>query len=94
MFILIGLAVALILIIGFVLSMGIAFVGWVVSLVYPLSAWQGTLVAMVMGVGAGLALYFFYRDLPLIDALLSQGPEEEQRDTQARPTRRKRSRRP
>ena len=51
------LVVLAVFILAFVASMGVALVGWVVSLVFPISAFEGTITALIASMGAGYVLY-------------------------------------
>lgn len=44
------------LVLALLSSLGVAFIGWVVSLVFPLSIFEGAILSLVVSLGIGYAL--------------------------------------
>jgi hypothetical protein len=51
------LLAVVVLVVALVASLGVAAMGWVVSRVFDLTQWQGTLVALGVTLGTGFLLY-------------------------------------
>jgi hypothetical protein len=66
------------LILALAASMGMVLVGWVVSLVFPLSAFEGTIIALIASVGAGYMLYQVINIIPssLVSGLLAKDDDD------------------
>jgi hypothetical protein len=53
------LSLLAILVLGLATSLGIALIGWILSLLFPLSVFEGAIVALFASAGAGYVLYRF-----------------------------------
>ena len=64
--IIIVLALLLLLVFAMLVSLGIGLIGWVLSLVFPLSAFEGAIIAIVATAGGGYVLYRLAMSLPFL----------------------------
>jgi hypothetical protein len=69
------LSLLAVLVLGLATSLGIALIGWILSLLFPLSVFEGAIVALFASAGAGYVLYRF-----LASALLGFGVVDEDDD--------------
>lgn len=80
-FILVGLLLSVIFVVlTLIVSAGIALVGWVLSLIFPLSMVQGVIVAGLVGAGVAYLMYVFFRDIPLPGPPLEEEEDEWEED--------------
>lgn len=59
-------------------ALGIAFIGWMLSLVFPMSAFEGAMVTIGTGLGVGYVLYRLSADMALFPRqgnAEAEGPE-------------------
>jgi hypothetical protein len=70
------LALVLGLVLALIVSLAIVAIGWVLSSVFPLSLFEGTIVALVTSIGIGYALYRFVEGVPLVSDALDEDWED------------------
>jgi hypothetical protein len=63
-------------------ALGIAFIGWILSLVFPMSAFEGAIVTIGTGLGVGYVLYRLSADMALFPRQGSVEVEEPQVDAE------------
>ena len=80
------LSLLAVLVLGLATSLGVALIGWVLSLLFPLSVFEGTIVGIFASTGAGYVLYRFLSGALLGFDTLDEDDDWEDEDDEPAPT--------
>ena len=70
----------IVLVLALVVSLGIALIGWVLSLLFPLSVFEGAIIGLVASAGIGYVLYQLVAGDIFASTLLDLDEEDESDD--------------
>ena len=79
------LSLLAVLVLGLATSLGIALIGWVLSLLFPLSVFEGAIVALFASAGAGYVLYRFLASALLGFDIVGEDEDGEEEDDEPAP---------
>jgi hypothetical protein len=78
----IGLILLAVLVLALILSLGVTFIGWVLSAIFSLPLFQGAIIGLIATIGIGYALYRFLETAPFVTDFLAADDWEEEEEVE------------